>query len=72
MAATSPVSTSLPSGRSPIREFYYDRRENILLAIAVAVFAAYPFIDEWAGWGRLGSWGAILRGLYDGVSDLPQ
>jgi branched-chain amino acid transport system permease protein len=48
----------MPSERQ--RGFFADHRENILLAIAIAVFAAYPVIDDYFGWGRLGSWGSIL------------
>jgi branched-chain amino acid transport system permease protein len=42
------------------RQFWETHRENILLAIGVGIMMIYPFIDEWLGWGRLGSWGSIL------------
>ncbi len=56
-ATTLPRPLKLPS---PLRQFFEENRENILLFVAVAAFASYPLIDEWTGWGRLGSWGAIL------------
>lgn len=56
------VATSLPSGgSSPTTESWALRhRESLLLTLAIGVFAAYPFIDEWLGLGRLGSLGPML------------
>ncbi len=56
------VVTSLPAGgSSPAEESWsLKHRESLLLALAIGVFAAYPFIDEWLGWGRLGSLGPML------------
>lgn len=56
------VATSLPSGGSaPGQDSWaLKHRESLLLALAIAVFAAYPFIDSWLGWGRLGSLGPMM------------
>jgi branched-chain amino acid transport system permease protein len=35
-------------------------RENLLLAVAITIFAFYPFLDSALGIGRLGAWGAIM------------
>lgn len=56
------VVGSLPSGGSPstTQSWALRHRESLLLALAVAVFAAYPFVDTWLGLGRLGSLGPML------------
>ena len=56
------VVTSLPAGgSSPSEESWaLKHRESLLLALAIGVFAAYPFIDSWLGLGRLGSVGPML------------
>ena len=60
MAATTPSVPSPVKNRINPPTFLERNRENLLLAGAVLVFAAYPLVDERLGWGRLGSWGSIL------------
>jgi branched-chain amino acid transport system permease protein len=56
------VVTSLPSGgaSSNNKSWALKHRESLLLALAVAVFALYPFVDSWLDIGRLGSLGPML------------
>jgi branched-chain amino acid transport system permease protein len=56
------VVSSLPSGGSaPAQESWsLKHRESLLLALAIGVFAAYPFIDSWLNLGRLGSLGPMM------------
>ncbi|CAN5684188.1 ABC transporter ATP-binding protein [soil metagenome] len=54
-----PLSDSV-STLPPQRRLWNDQRENIYLVIAIAIFALYPLLDSYFGWGRLGSWGSIL------------
>ncbi|CAN5623255.1 hypothetical protein BH23CHL5_BH23CHL5_07890 [soil metagenome] len=61
MATLAPVPSNRTNGTAPRKPaFWAEHRENILLALAVAAFAAYPFLDSALGLNRLGSWGAIL------------
>jgi len=57
------VVQSLPAGgsSSPNGESWgLKHRESLLLALAIAIFAAYPIIDSWLGLGRLGSLGPMM------------
>ncbi len=57
------VVQSLPAGgsSSPNGESWgLKHRESLLIALAIAVFAAYPIIDSWLGLGRLGSLGPMM------------
>jgi branched-chain amino acid transport system permease protein len=54
------LATSLPAPSSPWREWANRNRENLLIAIAILVFALYPLVDQWLGIDRMGSWGPIL------------
>jgi branched-chain amino acid transport system permease protein len=54
------VTAALPPAFQQEPGFGQKHRESLLLALAIAVFAIYPFIDEALGIGRLGSWGPIL------------
>ncbi len=56
------VVSSLPSGGSAPRPegWALKHRESLLLALAIGVFAVYPFIDSWLDLGRLGSVGPMM------------
>jgi branched-chain amino acid transport system permease protein len=54
------VTASLPSSFQPEPSFVQRHRESLLLALAIALFAIYPFVDEALGLGRLGAVGPIL------------
>lgn len=54
------VATSLPAPSSPKDNWALRHRESLLIALAIFVFAMYPFIDKWLGLGRLGSWGPMF------------
>jgi branched-chain amino acid transport system permease protein len=60
MATSVPAMTSKTRSVSPRHGFWGTHRENTFLAIAVTIFALYPFVDKWLDIGRLGSWGSIL------------
>src|SRR5690349_17522738 len=53
-------SASLPPAYQPEESFGHKHRESLLIALAITIFALYPFIDQALGLGRLGSWGPIL------------
>jgi branched-chain amino acid transport system permease protein len=54
------LATSLPAPSSPWREWANRNRESLLIALAILVFALYPFVDQALGIDRLGSWGPML------------
>ncbi len=56
------VVTALPPGNaSPQTESWsLKHRESLLLALAIVVFALYPFFDSWLQIGRLGSLGPMF------------
>jgi branched-chain amino acid transport system permease protein len=54
------VTASLPTSFQPEESFGKKHRESLLIALAIVVFALYPFVDKALGIDRLGSWGPIL------------
>lgn len=56
------VMGTLPAPYSPkdSESWGLRHRESLLIALAIFVFAMYPFVDQALGINRLGSWGPIL------------
>ncbi|MCC6945623.1 MAG: branched-chain amino acid ABC transporter permease [Thermomicrobiales bacterium] len=60
MASSVPTAPGELASGSILQRIMSGRQENLLLCLAISVFALYPLVDELFDIGRLGSMGSIM------------